>query len=1065
MDREIILLEKAKLEEKNHNWKEAAKVYEQLSKIFTEKKLIGKLARNFKRLGHAYYHSSEVARTQEDYIEFNKLAINAYNEANKYYKQIKNKSQQLECLAELNFIKGIVSESIEQAKQAFKDSQELFIESSDLYSEKNKKKKVARVLSRAAMALFFLITYYSESEDIEQIYQKGKEVAIRAWELSKEVNDIQPLAEALFAERMLFFMIFSIIPFKWDENWKKYMDKGLIRCNESLKLVENCDDPYTLGSIYSIVGSWFCAYGFQFIEDDIEQRAYTERGLELIEKGLVFSEKSRNSSLIIISLWWLHWLAISIRKFELVQNRIPQDLQEIEELRQIYSNSYIIWHYYLNLLPAVYYATVSYRSFFTVDQRKSYAKKSIEYAKKVLNKLAFKPYFGWPYQMLTWSYSQLTNLDTSKEKREEFIHNMLQYALKAKEIGEKYKGGFARAIGYSSLFRAYKTLSDNATNKQDKVEMLTSAIDASEKNLEHAVWSRTGIIAAQMRLGLLYEELGIVTGKIEYLMKVKEIYLNVISICNKRGIHYYAAAAHEYIAHVEDRMSNYLNSSEHYEKAQDAYNESLKYIEYRLLKNKIEEKINYTHAWNFIEKAKECHKREKHSKAKNNYDTASKILKKLPSFYYESSYYATWALQEKAEQFSKNENQMEAIESFGSTKDGFETAIKDLEEAYANSKNKEERVRIEKLKKLAQIRMIYCAARIDLENARILGKQGRHIASAEKFASAALQLNEVCTHFNVEQERRELEANFYLCKAWECMEYGEEYEDPHKFAEAANLFTKASNLFTETKLKFLALGNSAFCQALECGSNFDKTGDMKLKSKLYTKIKSMLRNAASSYRKGGFESGADWALATSTFFDALWHLINVDEELDFTKKKELLESGSMYLKSAAELFSKAKYKEKEREVLEQLEMVKKEESILISALNTIKKPSISGSTIGISAPACPLETSLSPNLSEVRKLTEAETVIKEKREIKEKVKIKKEIKKPDLTLKERKEIEKIESEIKVEEQRFICVVHKGQIVGTVYICPNCKTHYCLTCAYSLKANGEKCWTCNSEINP
>ncbi|MFX1495673.1 MAG: hypothetical protein ACFFBZ_15420, partial [Promethearchaeota archaeon] len=650
-------------------------------------------------------------------------------------------------------------------------------------------------------------------------------------------------------------------------------------------------------------------------------------------------------------------------------------------------------------------------------------------------------------------------------KREEYIHEMLQSALKANDIGEKYKGGFSRAVGYSSLFRAYKTLSDNATNRQEKVEMLTAAIDASEKNMEHAVWSRTGIIAAQMRLGLLYEELGITTGKIDNLMKVKEIYSNVISKCYERGYHSYAAAAHEYIARIEDRMGNYLNSSEHYQKAQDAYNESLKHIEYRLLKNKVEEKINYTRAWNFIEKAKEDHKRENHSNAKKNYKTASKILKELPSFYYESCYYATWALQEKAENFSKNENQKGAIESFELTKGGFETAIRDLEEAYKNIKNKEERVRIEKLKKLAQIRMNYCSARIDLENARVLGKQGRHIASAEKFASAALQLNEVCTHFNVEQERRELEANFYLCKAWECMEYGEHYEDPPKFAEAAELFTKASNLFTETKLKFLALGNSAFCQALECGINFDKTADMKLKSELYTKIKSMLRNAASSYRKGGFESGADWALATSTFFDALWHLINVDEELDFTKKKELLEVGSTYLKSAAELFSKAKYKDKEREVLEQLEMVKKEESILISALNTIKKPSISGSTIGISAPACPIESGLSPNLSEVHKLTEAETKIKEKPEIKEPVKIKKDAKKPDLTVKKRKELEKIESEIKVEEQKFICIVHKGHIVGTVYICPNCKTCYCLTCAYSLKANGEKCWTCNNEINP
>jgi len=767
------LLDKAKSEENGYNWIEAAKLYEQIAKFYLDKKDLVKAAKNHKKLGYTYYRAAEIAKTTEDYIDGNKSAIDFYNKANKIYEQIKKKEQQLECLAEVQFINGVLSDSIEQAKQAFNESFTLFIELSELYSKKNEQRNIARILSRAAMTLFFLITYYSESKDIEQVYQKGKDVAIKAWKLSKESNDIKSLAEALFAERMLFFMIFSIVPFKWDETWKDYMREGLLRCNESLKLSENCDDPYALGIIYSMAGSWFCAYGFQFIEDETKQREYTENGLELMEKGLVSSRKSKNNSLIIISLWWLYWLAISIRKFEFVQSRISEDLEDIEGLGKIFSNSYIIWQYYSNLLHAFYYVTVSRRSFFTLDKRKAFAQNGIEYAKKALNKLTFKPYFGWPYQMLTWSYSQLANLETSKEKRKEYIQNMLQYALKANDIGEQYKGGFVRGIGYSSLFRAYKTMADDAINKQDKVEMLSAAIDASEKNIKHATWSRTGIIAAQMRLGLLYEELGIITGEIDTLMKVKENFLNVISKCQERGYHHYAAASHEYIAHVEDRMGNYLTSSEHYNKAQEAHKESLKYIEYELLKNKVEEKINYTRAWSFIEKAKESHKRENHSHAKENYEIASKILEELPSFQYESSYYSTWALQEEAEHLSKNENQKEAIERYNYTKDGFETAIKELEKAYKISKNKEERVRIEKLKKLAEIRIIYCTARINLEKARILGKKGKHIESAENFASASLKFNEVCEHFNNEQERKELEAIFYLCKAWECMEYGE----------------------------------------------------------------------------------------------------------------------------------------------------------------------------------------------------------------------------------------------------------------------------------------------------
>ena len=42
------------------------------------------------------------------------------------------------------------------------------------------------------------------------------------------------------------------------------------------------------------------------------------------------------------------------------------------------------------------------------------------------------------------------------------------------------------------------------------------------------------------------------------------------------------------------------------------------------------------------------------------------------------------------------------------------------------------------------------------------------------------------------------------------MELAEINEDPNKYANSANLFLKASELFTESKLKYLALGNSNF---------------------------------------------------------------------------------------------------------------------------------------------------------------------------------------------------------------------------------------------------------------
>ncbi len=517
--------------------------------------------------------------------------------------------------------------------------------------------------------------------------------------------------------------------------------------------------------------------------------------------------------------------------------------------------------------------------------------------------------------------------------------------------------------------------------------MLTIAADVYEKNIKHAWWGRSGNIGALIRLGRLYEELGILTKERSTINKARELYISLIKETHERGYPAYKAVIYEHIARIEDRLGNHTVSAESYEKAREAYAESLKIIEYKPLKNNVKEKIEYMDAWNRIEIAKTYHKSENHIEAKENYEKASKILENVTRYKYEAPYYAAWALLEEAEQASKQEMQDKAIEKYEITSKDFVEAIKTLQKAFKQSKDKRERERIEKLEKVANIRINYCKARIDLEKARILGRQGQHLLAAGKFASAASQFRNICALFKIDRERKELEAIYYLCRAWESMVLAEKYEEPERFAEAANLFTKASNIFIETKLKLLASGNSSFCRALEYGCKFDESIETEIKAQLYPKIKKMLRKAATSYNKGGFKSGADWALATSTYFDATWYLIKTDEELDLDKKGEHLGIGAGYLKSAAELFSKAGYNDKENEIQNRLNTIEKEEKILVSALNTIKKPAISSSTVGILAPACPLETSQSPRLSRVRQFTKEERQVAQDKALKRKFEI------------------------------------------------------------------------------
>ncbi|MFW9937088.1 MAG: TIR domain-containing protein [Candidatus Thorarchaeota archaeon] len=972
------LLEMASLEEKKYNWIEAGDIYNQVLKNLHIKGTPEKIASLYKKLGYINSKAADTVEKLEKYVELKKIAIESYREASEIFKQKNYIAEELESKAENYFESSLIKTSFNEGKGNLDKALDHFIQASKIFSNNGDMEGYTRNLIRASMATFYLMNYIKDPIVLRKIIEMGIDFSIQAWKASRKLKNIQYITESLLMHTFIGLnnCFIAVIPKK--ENWNNDLSfafnyfEFFDRVKESYELAKNCEDPRIQGLNKFLLGFFTVYYGFYFSIDENEQREYLEKGLDLFKEGLVNIIKTKESFLIIICTFWLDWYAFFGGKIDYIQKKIYNDLEEIKRLSKIYSNSLNMWNFYANFLPALYFANIAQRSFFTLEYRKTYANKAIEYANESIKNLAFEPNSAWAYQILTWSYSQLTNLASSEIERKNEAESMLENAKNAEIIGEKYKAGLSRTSEYSALYRAYKTLADISESKVKKIEYLKIAVESAEKYLDHAIESRTGMILAKIRLGFLYEELGIIASEKQYLVNAKEAFLNSIKDSSERGYYSYEAASHEYLAHIEDRLGNYLASADQYHMAQKAYQKSLEIIEYKLLINRIKEKINYTQAWSLIENAKLNHKKEDHIKSEEYYTKAFEILKDLKSYNYEAPYYFAWKLIEISEDLSKKEQHYKAIEQYTLAKNRFNDVIIILEKKKTEFRDKIILNRIKKLTKIAKLRMYYCSARIDLEEARILGKEGNKLIAAEKFKSAAQKFGEIDKSFKNEREAIELKAVYYLCKAWENMELAESYEEPKKFSEASSLFEKASNLFKENKLKLLAQGNSLFCQALEKGSIFDNSTNINVKSELYPKIKMLLRNAASSYHKGGFESAADWAIGSSSYFDATWNLIKADLEMDLEEKKKLLDIGFGILSSTAQIFAKSGYKNKEKEVMERLDMIKKEENIIFSALNTIIEPSISKSTLGIVAPACPLETSLSPRISEISQFTEEE---------------------------------------------------------------------------------------------
>ncbi len=972
---EVELLNKAETEEKNYNWEEAAVLYEQVAKAYLDKNMLIDAAIAYNKFGEICVRTIRASKTKADYVKWRDRSAEAFGSAENLFKQGNEGLLSMECKAKALSTISYVVTSTEDAKKDLKHSLDILLNLSQQYSKANDTENVIRTSLLRLNSINSLTFISADPSEISNNCQLSREIIENAWKLIKEFDFINFRVDLMLYENLLNNVI------RWteltypDKKEEEVYKRFLMRCEETLKLTENCNDYTLLGTVYIIVGNHYCMYGGLYIEDSNKRLQFAEEGFELMEKGLLFCRKSKEFINFINSVYVLNNQANIFGRFEYSQKRILHDLQELQTLSKVYDGFYTMHGFFSYILPASYYNNFTNKSFLTPNTRKSYAKAGIKHAKVALKKTVFGPYLTITNYIITHLYSQQVIVATEEEDPDFYIKQMVHYARITENMAKEYKGGNIRSAGLTSIYRAYKTMADFVKKKEEKIQNFEIAIEAAENNIKYSVESYRAFLVFKMRLGLLYEELGILTMDEKHLMQARELFLRIMEETSGKGYFYYTAAVCEYIARLEDRLGNHMASAEYYEKTEKFHNESLLKIEFKPLKDRVNEKIKYARAWNLIEKAKIFHKGEQHLNAKESYGKASEILANLPRFNYEANYYGAWVILEEAEEFSKQEKYSEAISSYEKTKELFDTAMMMIRVIRKNVRRSKE---LKKLEKAAKVRINYCSARINLEEARILGKNGEHVAAAEKFALAATQFKDTCLLFNIKRERQELEAVFHLCRAWERMELAENFEDPLKFTEAAELFIKASEIFTESKLKFLAHGNSNFCMALKVGWEFDQSYDTEVKTRLYLKVKSILRKAANSYEKGGFKNGAAWALATSTYFDAAWHLIRADKELDFNKKQEFLKIGSNYLKSAAELYGKAGYNEKERELLERLDRLSKEEEILISALNTIKKPSVSHSVEGLVAPSCPVETSQSPRISEINEYTEESISFAEK---------------------------------------------------------------------------------------
>ncbi len=58
-----------------------------------------------------------------------------------------------------------------------------------------------------------------------------------------------------------------------------------------------------------------------------------------------------------------------------------------------------------------------------------------------------------------------------------------------------------------------------------------------------------------------------------------------------------------------------------------------------------------------------------------------------------------------------------------------------------------------------------------------------------------------------------------------------------------------------------------------------------------------------------------------------------------------------------------------------------------------------------------------------------------------------------------------EEEVIFHRERKICLVCKGKLLRSIYLCPECDALYCIKCSEALSTMENVCWACYTPIDP
>jgi tetratricopeptide (TPR) repeat protein len=695
----------------------------------------------------------------------------------------------------------------------------------------------------------------------------------------------------------------------------------------------------------------------------------TDTSVENLKKGLEYAKKTRDKFAIGCALDWLafnlYWKATTCENPDEVSRLYREALEFAHDAKRQYLpisfTSSRDYSFPIDLADSIYRCVLSSNEV-SIKRRR----KLLEEAEKTAREgLARYENAGYPLSILTGRHELskvlllLARIEHESTRKRRLLEEALYHRTQAVKGLERFLPFhyFDQGFMIGFLVSTKCELAELVENNETKRSILEEAVIEKENSVKLGV----KYISFYEKLGSVPLIVDVCRWQLEYASLLSRLYsLSKDKSFLQREVKALQSAAETFskcdlmgraaeclwkIAQTHETLGEELEAARDFDAASNYYSKAAGKIPQ--LNDFYQEKALYMQAWSEIEKAKHYHRNQNYGQARRHFEKAAGLHETLTHWRYMSPNYFALAKIEDAEELSRRERCGEAIRAFEHAAVLLRETRTSIKKKLGKIENDDEKQMAADLLKVTDRRYKYCVARISLENARILERKGEHFDSAREYDSAREVLESIAEALESEEDMREIKFIAALSGAWHKMMLAEDGDMPALYSEAAQLFDEASEHGSSDTARFLALGHSRFCRALEAGISFLDTQEMPT----YSTAMQCLQGATRYYKMAGLKIGVEHAKATELLFEAYAHVNNAKREIDPEKKVKLYRMAEVILQASSGRYVKAKRPDKRDEVLRLLKTVREEEEWALSCVQMLRtSPLVSATYFPVPTP-------------------------------------------------------------------------------------------------------------------